>query len=160
MKYNNEIGIECGAVLLKGSGLVITKSFQGKYVLSDNVLSENKPINCCPICSQDLNETENVISKSKCHFINEKRRFIVKTEFLNKLNDWYGSYLERYEIINETENDVLLFTAYRDILKVLKYEIVRIFTVGDSVQISVDESVGETNMDSILKLIQAVVRVI
>lgn len=84
----------------------------------------------------------------------------MKTEFLNKLNDWYGSHLERYEIINETENDVLLFVACRNDQRVFTYEIVRIFMVGDSIQISIDESITETNMDGILKLIKTVVRVL
>lgn len=79
-------------------------------------------------------------------------------QFLNKLNEWYGSYLQRYEIINETENDVLLFVAARENKK-LRFEIVRIFVIGNNVEISVDKSIDELNMDSVLELIQMVVRI-
>ncbi len=80
-------------------------------------------------------------------------------QFLNKLNEWYSSYLQRYEIINETENDVILFVAVRENKK-LKFEIVRIFVVGNNIEISVDKSIDELNMDSVLELIQTVVRIL
>jgi hypothetical protein len=80
-------------------------------------------------------------------------------QFLSKLNEWYGSYLQRYEIINETESNILLLVAARENKK-LRFDIVRIFIVDDKLYISVDKSIDEVNMDSILELIQTVVRVL
>lgn len=42
--------------------------------------------------------------------------------FLDRLNEWYGESLQRYEILQETEGDVLLFVAYRDSSKKLIFE--------------------------------------
>ncbi len=87
----------------------------------------------------------------------------MKQEFLDKLNNWYSSGLQRHEIINETEDDILLFVAYRDTYKILRFDITRIFMIGNSIEISVDESINASNglnMDSILKLIKTTIRVI
>ena len=76
--------------------------------------------------------------------------------FLDKLNEWYGESLQRYEIIQKTECDVLLFVAYRDDNKKLIFEMVRVFNVGDTVQISIDESVADGfSMNSVLRLIKS-----
>lgn len=86
----------------------------------------------------------------------------MKTEFLNKLNRWYGRGLERYEVLNETESDVVLLVAYRDSQKTLRFEIVRIFMIGEGVEISIDDSINagrELNMDTVLKLIKTAIRV-
>ncbi|MEY8352543.1 hypothetical protein AALB39_04210 [Lachnospiraceae bacterium 54-53] len=86
----------------------------------------------------------------------------MKKEFLNKLNEWYnGSTLQRYEVIKETEADILLFVAYREeASNKLIFEIVRIFVVGDTIQISVDASADDGfNMSSVFRLIKTAVRV-
>lgn len=47
--------------------------------------------------------------------------------FLDRLNGWYGESLRRYEILQETEGDVLLFVAYLNSNKKLIFEIARVF---------------------------------
>jgi hypothetical protein len=87
----------------------------------------------------------------------------MKTEFLNKLTSWYGSRIQRHDVIVSTENDAVLLVAYRDSQKILRFEIVRIFMIGNSVEISIDESINashEINMDTILKLIKAAINAI
>lgn len=83
-------------------------------------------------------------------------------KFLDKLSEWYGlDTIQRYEILKIEESEVLLFVAYRDkISEKLIFDIVRIFMVGDSIQISVDESADDGfNMNSVLRLIRTVMRV-
>lgn len=55
-KFNQKLGITCGEILMEGCGLVITKNPEGRFVLSDNEGSKDRPINLCPICGQDLSE--------------------------------------------------------------------------------------------------------
>lgn len=83
----------------------------------------------------------------------------MKKEFLDKLNEWYGSTLQRYELVKETETDIMLFVAYRtEISNKLIFEIIRVFMVDDTVQISIDESVDDgLNMSSVFRLIKAVI---
>lgn len=81
-------------------------------------------------------------------------------KFLDKLNEWYGKSLQRYEILQETGDDVLLFVAYRDRNKKLIFEIARVFSIGNTVQISIDESADDGfNMNSVLRLIKTALRV-
>lgn len=80
--------------------------------------------------------------------------------FLDKLNEWYGEHLQRYEVLQETECDVLLLVAYRDSNKKLFFEIVRLFEVGDAVHISIDETTDDgLDMDAVLRLIKTALRV-
>lgn len=82
----------------------------------------------------------------------------MKKEFEEKLNDWYKGTLPRYEVLRETDNDVLIFIACRSNKKLL-FDIVRIFTIGNTVHISVDKTVeGDLNMDKVLELIQTAIR--
>jgi len=91
-------------------------------------------------------------------------RGFMKEEFLSKLNEWYKGYtLQRYEIIQETDSDVILLSAIRGNDKHLCFEIVRIFSVGNSVELSVDKSIdtcGETCLfDSIVDMLKTILRV-
>lgn len=86
----------------------------------------------------------------------------MKHQYLEKLNEWYGSHgVQRYEILNEYESGVLLLIAYRkQPSKTLICDIARIFMVGDVVEISVDASDnGELTMDSMLNLIKTAIMV-
>lgn len=80
--------------------------------------------------------------------------------FMDKLNEWYGKSLQRYEVLQETGDDVLLFVAYRDRNKKLIFEIARVFSIGNTVQISIDESADDGfNINSVLRLIKTALRV-
>lgn len=82
-------------------------------------------------------------------------------KFLDKVDEWYGKTLQRYEVIQETESEAILFVAYRDINKKLIFEIARIFSIGDTIQISIDESADDGfNMNSVLRLIKTALRVV
>lgn len=54
LQYNEKIGINCGRVMLKYCGLVITKNTNGKYVLSDNECDKDFEITTCPVCGEKL----------------------------------------------------------------------------------------------------------
>ncbi|WP_342759465.1 hypothetical protein [Kineothrix sedimenti] len=86
----------------------------------------------------------------------------MEQEYLDKLNEWYGDTLQRYEVLKLTENDALLFVAYREkVDNKLIFEIARVFMIGDIVQISIDETADDGfNMSSVIRLIKGVIRVI
>lgn len=86
----------------------------------------------------------------------------MKQQYIEKLNEWYGSEtIQRYEILKEIESEILLLVAHRErTSRVLMYDIVRIFIVGDVVRISVDVSDNsELTMESVFKLIKTAIRV-
>lgn len=85
----------------------------------------------------------------------------MKESFLRKLKEWYSGSFGRYEVINETDTDVLVLVSYtnKDDSNIY-YDVVRLFRLGKSVEISVDQSVccGNANMDAIVDLIRAVIK--
>ena len=76
-------------------------------------------------------------------------------EFEKKLREWYGKHLKDFRIIQETDQEVLLLVKTPNTL-----EIARIFSCGDTVQISVDADVSNIDLDSIFQLCKTVARVV
>jgi Zn-finger nucleic acid-binding protein len=71
VKLNNDIGIECGEILLKDTATVITKNNNGKYILDSNEGSHCE-IDYCPKCGKKLlSERENATLVTRENLLKE-----------------------------------------------------------------------------------------
>jgi hypothetical protein len=84
------------------------------------------------------------------------RIFNKENVFYNKLKKWYGKFLDNMQvsILHVEESDGEVWTVIFILKDKSKIEIVRIFTIGDNVEISIDLQTNTNDIGGIRKLIQ------
>ncbi|QUH22191.1 hypothetical protein [Alkaliphilus sp. B6464] len=58
---------------------------------------------------------------------------------IRKIQDWYGGYLQEYEILEENDGQIIFLISSSG--NYYSVEIARVFAVGDNMEISIDQKI-------------------